>query len=206
MRRFLVLLVLLSALVLSKSAVVAMPGKTAFAESIGISECPRGKVLFSEQPFLEADLERDDYRNLTAAVLVKSKSLDSETYLHKRSDGWTHLSSDKTMVEPLAVVSNCLPKGEYSVRIEYFTRVPMVGDWLLGVGEYEITLEGAVLPKDTEKIAMHYPKASFNDNLIVHWPLFAVYALLTPLLFAFALIAFLRHVRNQPAGNKENAS
>ncbi|MFY9462246.1 MAG: hypothetical protein WAP51_03545, partial [Candidatus Sungiibacteriota bacterium] len=150
-------------------------------------------------------LETDGYKDLTAAVLIKGENLASETYLHKRSDGWTHLSSDKTVVEPLAVVSNCLPKGEYKVRIEYYTRVPMVGGWLLGAGEYEIALESAVLPEDTEKIAMFYRKASFKDNLILSWPLFAVYAL-TPLLFAFSLIGILRHIRNQLLENKKTAA
>ena len=160
--------------------------------------CPDGKFLFQERPIEKTE----GYEALFASVLVRGDGLKSETHLFTRADGWTHLSSEKTIIMPLNTVSNCLPAGNYEVRIEYYTRVQYVGDWLVGVLEYPLTLNQTILDDDTliiSGIFGVYRDATLRDNLVLNWPLFLVY-LVSIVLFITTLIVLIRTLRRRRKG------
>lgn len=157
--------------------------------------CPEGKFLFQERPIEKTE----GYEALLASVLVRGDGLKSETHLFTRKDGWTHLSSEKTIIMPLDTVANCLPAGKYKIRIEYYKRVPYVGDWLVGVIEYPLMLDQMILASDAliiSGIFGVYRDATLRDNLVLNWPLFLV-CLVSVVLFVIALIVFIRAVRRR---------
>ncbi len=156
------------------------------ADGIRADECPVGKFLFVEQPIAGIG----DYKYLTAEVLVRGQGLATEKYLSKRSDDWIHLSSERSMIPPLSLVENCLPEGEYQVRIEYYTRVRLIGDWFLGSIEYQITLNRPIYSTESQALAGTWYKATFKDQFTRYWPLFAAYSLIL-IFFIFAPIIFL---------------
>lgn len=160
--------------------------------------CPEGKFLFQERPIEKTE----GYEVLFASVLVRGDGLKSETHLFTRKDGWTHLSSEKTVITPLNTVSNCLPAGKYEIRVEYYTRAPYVGDWLVGVLEYPLMLNQTILADDALVISGIfgvYRDAALRDNLVLNWPLFLFY-LVSIILFIATLIVLIRTIRRGRKG------
>ena len=177
---------------------IALTG-IASADGLKARECPTGKFLFEQQPIPDS-AEYYGYKNkkFFASVLIRGGALETEKHLFTRTDGWTHLSSEKTLVGPLERVANCLPRGKYDVRKEYYTRVPFIGDWLLHSVEYTLLLDRTVFAEETLDIwaaqGMYREEATFADHLRMHWPLFAVYTILPALFFA-TLIVIIRTIR-----------
>ena len=155
-------------------------------------ECPHGTTLLTVETFpfqIDRTVPAGKRHQLYAAVLVRGSQLKKLGYLHTRSDGWTNLSSEKDHISAGSSLANCLPdEGMYVVRIEYYTRVPFIGDWLSMIFEDTIALigpktvkffyitsdyRGDFIIKQWGVLKMPTP----GDYLKMYWPLFTVYAL-----------------------------
>lgn len=168
------------------------PALTAFG-GIRTVECPAGKFLFVEQPIAEMN----DYKYLTAEVLVHGPGLITEKYLSKRSDGWTHLSSERSVILPFSLVGNCLPEGEYQVRIEYYTPVRLIGSWFLGSIEYQIKLNQSIYSMESRVLTGVRRNATLKDHLAMHWMLFAMYFSFSVLFISSLIILIFCLVKNR---------
>lgn len=139
------------------------------ADGFGANECPDGKFLFVEQPIISNN------KTLFAAVLIKGEKLASETHLHRRADGWTNLSSEQNLFEKFQSVSQCLPMGTYMIRIEFYTHIPAIGEWLLGSFNYDVILDQHFYAADTQRIRGEYHNATLKDNTARTWHLLLFY-------------------------------
>lgn len=155
-------------------------------------------------------------KNLLAAVLIKdtdenvNEGLGLEKYLHRRLDGWTHLSTEKNRVKPGQTISNCLPQGIYNVKVEYYERKPFVGDWPTFSYEFRVSLlriifesidpdsgrlETLSVPAVNFLSAMTKTTPTLLDYIKIYGPLFTIYTLF-PLLF-LAIIIFVLRLKNK---------
>lgn len=157
------------------------------ADGIRPHECPKGKFFFGERPIAETSQNK----KLVAAVLVRGAGLVSETYLHTRADGWTNLSTEKTRFVLFERVSNCLPAGNYAVRIEYYTHMPVIGEWLAGSLEYKIKLSDPAGFFEYNIATPVYKNATLKDHLEMHWPLFLFFILVMLALSAILTVAII---------------
>lgn len=157
------------------------------ADGIRPHECPKGKFFFGEQPIAETSQNK----KLVAAVLVRGAGLVSETYLHTRADGWTNLSAEKTRFALFERVSNCLPAGDYEVRIEYYTLKPVIGEWLVGSLEYKIKFSDPAFPEYNSESPPVYRNATLKERLEMYWPLFLFLILTVLALSAMLTVAII---------------
>lgn len=175
------------------SAVFLFLPTSVSAENLMAHECPSGKFLFEEKPIQKIR----GYDALYASLLIRGEGLKTETYLFTREDGWAHLSSEKTVIMPLQTVSNCLPAGQYDVRVEYYTKFQYIGYWFLGALEYRVQLDHAIFPDEAAFISGTtgiYRSIGLYSNLRMHWPFFAFFIISIALLAATAVV-FIRFIR-----------
>jgi len=174
------------------SLLLALFVKPAFGGGFVEKDCPEGTTLLEVKIFYIANA-----KNPLAAVLVDSPyGPELPSYLPRRSDGWTYLSSERSRVHPGDTVSNCLPAGGYIIRVEYLKRVPLVEEWLVGRFQYGITLSEKAGAGGKPAFAT-WIEAGWADHIRMHCPLFTTYALL-PILFLVTLIAVTKQLRKQP--------
>lgn len=162
-----------------------------------ISDCPPGKYLLEEQPLPYETYDFYEADKLSAAVLFRINGFNpnppQKIYPPGRDRDWKNINPERNRVAPKQFISNCLPSGVYTVRIEYYTRLAGVGDWLISIVEYQITLDQHFTAKDVKGLSAWTRDAGLKDHLAMHWPLFVVYTVVTTA-FVTALWGFIRYI------------